>query len=94
MTNPTLCTLRLARRLLPGLRSKGLSSVADFYGLSFARRHRALSDAEVTAEVLIRFLEKLSLECRIEDLEDVLSYQNRAYGRSGPALKRKEAVPC
>jgi DNA polymerase-3 subunit epsilon len=88
LSNRTLCTLRLARRLLPGLRSKGLSSVADFYGLTFERRHRALSDAEVTARILVRLLEKLSLEHRIDELDEVLAFQNRSYGGARPSLKR------
>ncbi len=77
--NDTLCTLRLARRLLPGLRSKGLSSLVDFYGIKMHRRHRALDDAEATATILIRFLDQLNLEYGIEALDDVLTFQHRRY---------------
>lgn len=55
---PRLCTLRLARRALPGLRRKGLDAVADYYGVEVTRRHRAGGDALATASVLVRLLEE------------------------------------
>lgn len=87
LANPVLCTLRLARRLLAGLRSKGLSSVADFYGIPISGRHRALGDAEATAEVLLRFLEHLQDEHELEVLEDLLAFQHRTYAK---ASRRRE----
>ncbi|WP_456425379.1 DEDD exonuclease domain-containing protein [Rhodocaloribacter sp.] len=77
--NPGLCTLRLARRLLRGLRSKSLGSVAEFYGIRNHGRHRALGDAETTAEVLRRFLSHITFETGLETLEELLAFQNRTY---------------
>ncbi|MFQ5571285.1 MAG: DEDD exonuclease domain-containing protein [Rhodothermales bacterium] len=77
--NSTLCTLRLARRLLRGLRSKGLSSIADFYGLPIKNRHRALGDAEATAEIFLRFLSQLAYEHEIDTLDELLHFQHRKY---------------
>ena len=54
---PRLCTVRLARRLLPHLRSRSLDSVAAYFGVEIASRHRAGGDAVATARVLIRLLE-------------------------------------
>lgn len=79
LSNPVLCTLRLARRLLPGLPSKGLSGVADFYGIKIDNRHRALGDAEATAAALIRFLDRLAFDHGIEDVEALMTFQNRSY---------------
>ncbi len=79
LENSTLCTLRLARRLLPGLKSKGLSSLIDFYGLRIANRHRAAGDAEATAAILGRFLSQLAFEHEIETLGEVLAFQRRRY---------------
>jgi DNA polymerase III epsilon subunit family exonuclease len=59
-TNPVLCSVRLARRLLPHLRSHSLDSLARHLGLQFRQRHRALGDAEVTAQVLLLLLQKAS----------------------------------
>ncbi len=96
--NPGLCTLRLARRLLRGLRSKSLSSVADFYGLRLKNRHRALGDAQLTARILLRFLSSLSFNPGLETLEEVLAFQNTSYARAATESKhlrriREEVLP-
>jgi DNA polymerase-3 subunit epsilon len=52
-----LCTVRFAKRILPGLRRYGLDSLIQYYGLECRARHRAWGDALVTAEVLLRLLE-------------------------------------
>jgi DNA polymerase-3 subunit epsilon len=54
-----LCTVRLARKLLPELPSRGLDSLALYFGLRIESRHRALDDAVATAKLLIRFIEML-----------------------------------
>lgn len=79
LSNETLCTLRLARRLLPGLKSKGLSRLAQFYQIDVDGRHRALGDAEATSVVLRRLLRKLAFEHEIETVSEVLAFQNRSY---------------
>ena len=53
----TLCTVRLARRLLPQLRRRNLDSVTSFYGIDIGARHRAGGDALATAHVLLRLLD-------------------------------------
>lgn len=55
-----LCTVRLARRLLPQLPSRSLDGLAEYFGLEIASRHRALDDAVATARVLVRFIDLLS----------------------------------
>lgn len=54
-----LCTVRLARKLMPELPSRGLDSLALYFGLRIENRHRALDDAVATAKLLIRFIEML-----------------------------------
>jgi DNA polymerase-3 subunit epsilon len=68
LDGPRLCTVRLARKLLPQLRSRSLGYVADHYGADeFARdyfesrhgrerpwRHSAAGDAVATAHCLLR----------------------------------------
>lgn len=56
---PRLCTLRLARRALPGLSRKGLDAVSRHFDVEIAGRHRALGDALATATVLLRLLEEV-----------------------------------
>lgn len=55
-TGPRLCTIRLARRVIPGLRSRGLGSLARYYGVEIEERHRARGDARATAAILLRLL--------------------------------------
>ncbi|MBI4518704.1 MAG: GIY-YIG nuclease family protein [Deltaproteobacteria bacterium] len=57
---PHLCTLQLARRLLPQLRRRGLDAVAAHFGIALVDRHRALGDALITAEILLHFLDLLA----------------------------------
>lgn len=54
---PRLCTVRMARRVLPGLRRRGLDSLARYYDVDIVNRHRAGDDARATAVILLRMLE-------------------------------------
>jgi DNA polymerase-3 subunit epsilon len=54
---PKLCTVKLARRVLPGLRRRGLDSLSRYYDVGIENRHRAGDDARATAAILIRMLE-------------------------------------
>ena len=69
-----LCTVRLARKLLPQLRSRRLDYLAMHYGVNITARHRAGGDAVATAEILVRLLrDARSLECHSwPDLEALL----------------------
>ena len=51
-----LCTVRLARRLLPQLSRRSLDHVSRFYGVENTARHRAGGDAVATAKVFLRML--------------------------------------
>ena len=80
LNNERLCTLRLARRVLRGLRSKGLSSLSDYYGIRIDRRHRALDDAEATAIILTKLLSSIEFEHGITCVNDLLAFQRQTYG--------------
>lgn len=58
LLNQRICTRAMSRRLLPEVRGHGLDEVARFFNLEFEGRHRAFGDALVTAEVLLRFLDR------------------------------------
>ncbi|WP_103028733.1 DEDD exonuclease domain-containing protein [Salinibacter altiplanensis] len=79
LSNDTLCTVRLARRLLPGLDSKGLGRLAQFYDIDVDGRHRALGDAEATSVVLRRFVSQLAFEHEVETVEALLRFQHQSY---------------
>jgi DNA polymerase-3 subunit epsilon len=54
-----LCTVRLARRLLPGLHRRNLDALSAHYGIVITDRHRAHGDAAATADVFVRMLDEL-----------------------------------
>ena len=90
ITGRRLCTVRLARRLLPQLRSRSLDWVARHYGVEIEphMRHRAAGDAIATAHCLIRLLEDArSHGCeRWSELERFLS-------TGSPVKKRRKRRP-
>jgi DNA polymerase-3 subunit epsilon len=47
----TLCTVRLSRKLIPGLRSYSLGKLCESLGIDVYDRHRALGDAEATVKL-------------------------------------------
>ncbi len=61
-----VCTLKLARRLLPKDDPKNLDAMAERFGLQFLARHRALGDARVTGALLHKLLD-LGAESRLLD---------------------------
>jgi DNA polymerase III subunit epsilon len=71
-----LCTLRLARRLLPGLHSYRLDSLCAFLGFSFVQRHRAGPDAEATLSLLQHLL-AAAAERGVDALENLLRIQHQ-----------------
>ena len=91
---PSLCTVRLARRLLPDLQRRTLESVAASLGISVWDRHRALGDARVTAEVLCVFLERAQA-LGMERVCDLVRYQRMAVdGRPLTIRVPPERVEC
>ena len=52
---PGLCTVRMGRRLLPGI-SHGLGDMCAYYGIDLDH-HRADSDSLACAQILLRYME-------------------------------------
>jgi DNA polymerase III subunit epsilon len=87
---PVLCTVRLARVLLPHLRRRSLDFVANHYRVGVESRHRAAGDAIATAHVLTRLLADAAdrgVE-RWGELTELLSPRPRRKARKGSALPR------
>ena len=57
LRGPRLCTVRMARALLPRLSRRSLDHIARYFGIHIERRHRAGDDAIGTAKALIRMLD-------------------------------------
>jgi len=56
---PTLCTVKLAQRLMPEQRRTSLEALSEHFGFSAGTRHRAMADAERTVDLLARFVPML-----------------------------------
>jgi DNA polymerase III alpha subunit (gram-positive type) len=79
-----LCTLALARHLIPELRRYRLDAIADHFGIEIAARHRAGSDALATAHILIRLLEQME-DLGIKDIGSARRFRLQAEACAAPA---------
>jgi len=87
LRSPFLCTVRLGRLLVPGLPSYRLDALAAHFHVLIANRHRALGDAEATAEIFVRLLEHIA-PYSMGDLRRA----KRPSNRPGPRARRKAAA--
>ena len=78
-----LCTVQMARRLLPRLRRRNLDAVARHYGIDVADRHRAHGDALATARVLIRLLDEAGRQ-GLTDFDALRAFLRKRRPRSRP----------
>jgi DNA polymerase III epsilon subunit family exonuclease len=79
-----VCTVRLARKVVPEVPRRSLDSLSDYFGIENVARHRAFGDARATAEMFALLLDRLD-ELRIaqwHELETLLS-------RRAPRRKRR-----
>ncbi len=61
LIGPAIDNIRLARILLPQLSSYSLDNLIEFFALTPENRHRALSDAVITADVFLRLIDLLRI---------------------------------
>ncbi|MCG1036175.1 exonuclease domain-containing protein [Polaribacter sargassicola] len=53
-----LCTVRLSRKIMPGLNSYSLGNICSYENIPINGRHRAKGDAEATTELFKRLIER------------------------------------
>lgn len=81
---PFACTLLLARRLYPELRSHKLGALAECLDLpTSGRAHRALADAQVTAHLLARMRRDLRRRHDLHDARHEVLVKLQACPRAG-----------
>ena len=85
-----VCTVRLAKRLLPGLPRRTLDYLAAHYGVEIVARHRAGGDAIATAHCLIRLLSDAADRGCLTwgDLHQLMVMR-----RARPKKRRRSALP-
>ncbi|HEX7023469.1 MAG TPA: exonuclease domain-containing protein [Gemmatimonadales bacterium] len=99
MEGARLCTVRLARRLVPQAASCSLGALTELFAFENAARHRAAGDALVTAQLLQRLL-GLAREAGARTLPDLEGLQgahsrSRRSGRSaGTTEDSGSRPPC
>jgi DNA polymerase-3 subunit epsilon len=73
LQGPRVCTVRLARKLLPDLQRRNLDTVSYHFGIEIEGRHRATGDAVAAAKCLARMLRIAKEEGAVclADLENV-----------------------
>jgi DNA polymerase-3 subunit epsilon len=81
-----LCTIRMARRLLPSLRRRNLDALSRYYGIVNHARHRADGDALATARVFVRLVDEARAR-GVGDLDGLERYL--ADARVGPRRRRR-----
>ena len=86
-----LCTVRLGRRIMPGLPSYGLGKLCSHLGIANHSRHRAAGDAEATAELFSLLLQN----DQMNHVQQALK-QNSREQVLPPNLAKKDidALPC
>ena len=90
LKNPNLCTLRVAKRIFPLLKSKSLGAVSSFLKIKNSSYHRALGDAETTAKILIKMAKHVKKNLGFETLSELINFQYAAASRiDGANLKSK-----
>ena len=82
-----LCTVKLARRLVPTLYRRSLDAITEYFGIRIHNRHRAGGDAIATADVFIRLL-SAAQDFGLETLDDLQAHlrQPRKRWRRSPAM--------
>ena len=81
LSGPKLCTVRLARRVLPHLPSRRLDALMFHFGIDNDARHRAMGDANATARILLRLLEEDAARAcgSWEELQGLIGTSARGY---------------
>lgn len=69
-----LCTLRLARKLIPEIRSHGITGLSNYFEYEIKNRHRAMPDVIATKYYLDHFLERLA-DLKIDTLIKLIDFQ-------------------
>lgn len=70
-----VCTVKLARRLFPELRSRKLGSVCKYLRIKNEDEHRAQSDARATARIFLKMLMKTDEQFGFKYVEELVQYQ-------------------
>ncbi len=92
--NPRLCTLVIARKLLPFLPSKKLGSLCTHFGIEIGIAHSAFADSLATAQLFTIFMNRYNYREKVGKIS-LVDYSRRYgvdYSCSGRTVKRSELI--
>lgn len=91
-----ICSVKLARRVFPGLSSYSLSPLAAQLGVRFSgRAHRAEADAEVAAKIMIKIAAHVREQVHSEQLDpDLFVKLNRLSAAKVPGFLQELKSPA
>ena len=73
---PLICSLKLAKKVLPSNIKKNVSAVAEHFNIPIINRHRAFDDALATANFFIEMLYIIRDRYGINDVYELLEFQD------------------
>ena len=76
VSNPAICTLKLARKIFPALPSKSLGNIVKHLKIRHRGVHRGLGDATATGKVLLKMFTTLREDHNIDTIEELISFQS------------------
>ncbi|GAA4844237.1 exonuclease domain-containing protein [Algivirga pacifica] len=79
----TLCTVEMAKRLLPGEESYSLGKLCKSLGIPMNARHRAKGDAEATVQLFEMMLQKEYFQAVKEDIYTYDTFNHKVHGHIG-----------
>jgi DNA polymerase-3 subunit epsilon len=76
ITNDSICTLKLARKIFPALPSKSLGNIVKYLKIRHRGVHRGLGDATATGKVLLKMFRALREDHNIDTVSELVSFQS------------------
>jgi DNA polymerase III epsilon subunit family exonuclease len=81
-----ICTYRIAKKLLPNVRARGVNGLSLYFDYPIKNRHRAMPDVVATHYFLNKFLEQLE-SLGVNTLHKLIEFQKDKLGKT--ELKKK-----
>lgn len=76
LENPSICTNLMTKYLIPNLQSSNLNYMSKIFNIKHKKAHRALDDAQATAELILKYL-NIFIKKDIEKLNHLYYPRNR-----------------
>ena len=85
LDNTTLCTQKLANRILPDLHSKRLGVICEHYGITNNQAHRAMGDTLATVNIFDKMIKTLE-KYKITKIQEVINFERMPRSKASDFL--------